>query len=751
MKSRPYFRPDTAQVHPFSLFSKTMLGITALAAMLYFSWRLTTFNPDAMFLSLALYAAELFGVLSLTLHAFMVWRLVDRKPPPPLENTSVDVFIPTYNEPIEMLRRTVYAAIHMNHPHETWLLDDGNRPSVAALAKELGAHYVARTENTHAKAGNLNNALSHSSGELIAIFDADHVPHKNFLVRTIGYFSDPKIAFVQTPQDFYNLDSFQHRRSIKKQMIWTEQSLFFRVIMRGKDYWNATFFCGSCATIRRAALADIGGFATETITEDLHTSIRLHKKGYGSIYHAESLAFGIAPDTFEPYESQRVRWGQGAMQVWRMEGILSAQGLTVSQRICYLASVLTYFDGWQKLFMYLLPAFVLVTGILPVANLDWRFVLVFVPWYMLSLWASEELGRGYARSWIIEQYNFLRCPGFLFATLTFFINRRLRFRVTKKEGSRYSENIRQLAPHLTIVAVLLGALVIGIMRFETAHHMTFQAFLFNLIWISLIATITISALLFALNRSKQERTTYRFHLPIPVRIYLPGSQDTIFTTEDISSGGFRLQLNRDFKVSPGDKLEADIILPSGLLPVTLEMRRCWKTETDSGAPLHNFAMQFLWPSSAASDMLGHYLYGTNTEWLFDGLREKGKTLSEWITSRLRSMDSSASKPLSWRPALLVPSSLSHSVEVLAHVDEDAGYVGEILAASLLLPGDATLILPQGPQRISHYRLLAGQLHETPEQAMFLHKLSQPAVEKTDMEPQPIWANEVTLAREADAA
>jgi len=171
--------------------------------------------------------------------------------------------------------------------------------------------------------------------------------------------------------------------------VWTAQSLFFRVIQRGKDYWNAAFFCGSCAVVRRSALDAIGGFATGTVTEDLHTSVRIHAKGYKSIYHAEALAFGLAPESIAPFISQRLRWGQGAMHVWRMEGILRHRGLNWAQRVNYLASVLTYFDGWQRAVFYIVPVIVLLSGTLPLLTTTPDFLWHFVPYYLLTFWVFE--------------------------------------------------------------------------------------------------------------------------------------------------------------------------------------------------------------------------------------------------------------------------------------------------------------------------------------------------------------------------
>src|SRR3954471_15407347 len=413
--------------------ARTILVVVYLVvAIWYLAWRPSTFNPQAMAFSVIVYGAELFGFVVALMHLFMVWRLAVRAAPPPPVGATVDVFVPTFNEPVEMLRRTLQAALRIDYPHQTWLLDDGNRPEARALAESLGCRYLTRTENVDAKAGNLNNAFRHSVAEYVAIFDADHAPARDFLQHTLGYFNDQQVAFVQTPQDFYNLDSYQHRHDQQRRLVWTEQSLFFRVIQRGKDYWNAAFFCGSCAVLRRRALDEVGGIATGTVTEDLETSIRLHRKGFQSVYHTESLAFGVAPATVVPFLKQRVRWGQGAMQALRHLGTWFGHGLTLPQRINYLATVLTYFDGWQKAVFYSAPVIVLATGIMPITEVSWAFLAHFIPFYILTFWAFEEVGRGYGRSVTIEQYNMARFAAFLWATLGL-VRRKTNFRVTSKQ------------------------------------------------------------------------------------------------------------------------------------------------------------------------------------------------------------------------------------------------------------------------------------------------------------------------------
>jgi cellulose synthase (UDP-forming) len=726
-RSPRYFAAGSATVERLSFASRAVVIAAATAGLVYFPWRLTTFNPHALLLSAALYGAETFGVIAILLHAFMTWRVLRRTSPPITAEPSVDVFIPTYNEPVEMLRRTLLAAIQMKYPHQTWLLDDGNRPSMAALAKELGVNYLARADNRHAKAGNLNNALAHSTGDLIAIFDADHVPHEDFLMSTLGYLEDPKVAFVQTPQDFYNLNSFQHRESEERKIVWTEQSLFFRVIMPGKDYWNAAFFCGSCAIARRSALESIGGFATETITEDLHTSVRLHKKGFGSVYHAQSLAYGIAPDTFEPYESQRVRWGQGAMQVWRLEGFLTARGLSLAQRLCYLASAMTYFDGWQKAFMYFLPSFVLISGILPIASLDWGFAARFVPWYLLSLWACEELGRGYARSWLIEQYNFLRYPGFIFATFTFFLNRKLRFRVTKKTGSARIENYRRMSPHLAVVAIAVSAIVFGAIRYAGTPYMAASAFLLNVLWASVTILIASIAVRFALGHAKQERASYRFRLPVPIAVVDAHNALYLLASSDISSNGLRLEVPESF-VSPEDNaLNASLILPSGLANVRLEQKRRWMSVANGDRLLNNAAFGFAWKDNRNADRLDRYLYGSDAQWLYSRLSERNATPMEQLEALF-----TPPAPLEeenhhsgWQAAIAVPGDFSRSYEVLVRLSPQ-GDVYAFLARYPLRNKAVALVVPFADDRIAYYAVEKIHPLAASERTMFRHVVSRTA-------------------------
>ncbi|MDA1259084.1 MAG: glycosyltransferase [Planctomycetota bacterium] len=267
------------------------LGLSATASLRYLTWRatstLTLEVPADAIASVLLFAAECYTVSLLLLGHFQTFRLRRRSTPPVRPGTvwpTVDVFITTVNESVEVVRRTVIGCRAMRYPGERrlWILDDGRRESMRALAEQFGFGYLTREDNAHAKAGNLNAALARTAGDLIAQFDADHVPVRSFLEETVPFLMDDEIlAFVQTPHHFHNPDVYQ-RNLLLGGSVANEQDMFFKVLQPGNDHWNAAFFCGSNAVLRRKAIADVGGFATETITEDAHTALRMHARGWRS-------------------------------------------------------------------------------------------------------------------------------------------------------------------------------------------------------------------------------------------------------------------------------------------------------------------------------------------------------------------------------------------------------------------------------------------------------------------------------------
>ena len=339
---------------------------TLLVTTRYMYWRATsTLAFDDPFSALAgytLFAAEAYAYLVTLLGYVQMIRPLKREPAPlPPDSDSwptVDVFIPTYNEPLHVVSATIAGALNLEWPRERiaiHLLDDGDRPEFRRLAAEAGVHYRARQDNHGAKAGNLNAAIAGTRGELIAIFDCDHVPARSFLQSTAGWFlKDDNLAQLQTPHHFYNPDPIERNLGVHGE-VPGEGSLFYGLIQDGNDLWNATFFCGSCALMRRTALEEVGGIAIETVTEDAHTSLKLHRRGWNSAYINLIQAAGLATETLAAHVNQRIRWARGLSQMLRLDNPLLARGLGLAQRLCYLNAMLHFLYALPRIVFLLAP------------------------------------------------------------------------------------------------------------------------------------------------------------------------------------------------------------------------------------------------------------------------------------------------------------------------------------------------------------------------------------------------------------
>lgn len=576
----------------------------------YFVYRIPLWNPRAPIFSSLMLAAELFGTMTLLLHVFSTWTLVERRAAPPPDGYDADILITTWNEPLDILRNTILAAKQVRYARDIWLLDDGCRKEMEELAQELGVRYIARSDRSHAKAGNLNNALKFTKAAFVAIFDCDHAPSPDFLERTLGYFIDPSVAFVQTPQDFYNTGSFQHRGSAETKEAWHEQTLFYRVIQPGKDHWNAAFFCGSCAVMRKAALDEIGGIATGTITEDMHTSLRIHKHGWNSVYHSEALAFGLSPATLDQYDTQRLRWGRGAMQVWLKEGILFRGHLTFAQRMAYFMSTITYFEGWQKAVIYFLPMVVLLTGSMPIIWAGWPLIEIFLLWFISGVLVNELFSRGYAKTIWTEEYNFFRFYTFMKATLALVIPIKWRFSVTPKGMDVDTGSPLRLWPQFLVAIGAIASIVVGTSIYVRHHHLPEGAYVANIVWLVINSAIAIKALAFATGRREHKRTEHRFPLPLLARIRTgDGAETQTAIAFDVSSRGMSLKLpaNHPF----GSLIQGDLILPNGPTAFRASVQR---QIVQAGSSDVMLGLSFNWRTAGESDALNSCLYGNTLQW-----------------------------------------------------------------------------------------------------------------------------------------
>ena len=446
------------------------LMVLALAVSILYLWYRGQYTLNletnyAIFASLLLYSAEAWGFLSMCLYFFQVWDLSEPAEQPILEGRTVDVFVPTYNEDVLLLRTTLQACLDLDYPHRTYVLDDGRRDEVRELADELGVRYITRDSNQHAKAGNLNHALEQTDGEFIIIFDADHVPQKRFINRLIGYFRDEKCGFVQTPHAFYNFDNFQGSCNFNKKKYWDDGLLFYKVIQRGLNRWNAVIFAGSAAIFRRKALEEVGYIAVETITEDMHTGIRMTALGWKTVYVSEPLISGQAAPDVTTFHSQRLRWGEGNLSILFIDNPLLMRGLTIPQRLSYFSSIISWSAGFSRIALYLTPPLLLLTGVAPLKEFTWTLGIILAS-YLLITQMSLRLVSG--KNWSLFDIELFSMASFwtqirsMFRAV--FRRKKSKFVVTSKRGRQSDSLAPYIAPQLVLISISFIALVWGALR-----------------------------------------------------------------------------------------------------------------------------------------------------------------------------------------------------------------------------------------------------------------------------------------------
>jgi cellulose synthase (UDP-forming) len=413
-----------------------LLRTLALVALLwgvgYLTWRVGWSGEGASpVLFPMLLVTELYGLYALAILTWFSWSRPAAVRPRATPGRSVDVYVCTYDEPLEVVMATLAGCRALTYPHTTWLLDDGRRPEMEEMAKLAGARYLTRADNSHAKAGNLNAALPRTDGDLVLVLDADHVPMPDALDALVGYFDDERMAVVQTPHDFFNHDSAQHY-SVGRH----EQSLFYRVVCPGKNRHGAAYWCGSAALINRHALLEIGGVATETIAEDFHTTIRLLRDGWRSRYHDEVLVQGLAPHDLDGYLLQRDRWARGNLAVFTLpESPLRARELSPLQRLSYLASLLAYLAPPMRLLLLVTLGLVLWTGALPMKISVLALAALWLPSLLLNLGAGGALARGYMRIPETAHYELLTMEIYSRALRCVVRPGKTAFKVTPKQGA----------------------------------------------------------------------------------------------------------------------------------------------------------------------------------------------------------------------------------------------------------------------------------------------------------------------------
>jgi cellulose synthase (UDP-forming) len=366
---------------------------------------------------------------------------------------TIDVFITVYGEPLAIVLVTIRAARDMDVEHHTWVLDDGDSDELRAACAEEGVGYLRREDHSHAKAGNINAALRRTSGEFVVILDADHVPSPDFLLRALPHMHDPLVAFVQTPQ------AFPVARGIVAVGSAESQRIFYELVLPGKNYFNAVFCVGTNVIFRRRALEEIGGMYTASNSEDIWTSIELHRRGWRSVFVPETLARGLAPESLLSYFKQQFRWAYGAFEVLLRGGLFRRKGLTMDQRFQYVLAGANYLLSVAVVIFMFLPAAYLLFGVSPIRADTTTWLIHYVPFYVLIVLVTVLQLGGFKLAAIVTSIG--AAPVHVRALLMVLLRRKTSWTVTNV-GSSGLPGIELVLPHLFLLLVNLVAIAVGV-------------------------------------------------------------------------------------------------------------------------------------------------------------------------------------------------------------------------------------------------------------------------------------------------
>jgi cellulose synthase (UDP-forming) len=553
--------------HANRLAILAMIVLSVIASLRYMYWRLTSSlgfeNPLDMLFGYGLVLAELYALLVLLLgYLQTAWPL--RRKPYPLPRDSalwptVDVYIPTYNEPLEIIKLTALAAQTIDWPKDklkVYVLDDGRRDEFRAFCEEAGIGYIVRPDNSHAKAGNLNHALKLTHGEYVAIFDADHVPTRSFLQVGMGWFlRDPKLAMLQTPHFFFSPDPFEKNLETFRS-VPNEGELFYGLVQDGNDLWNATFFCGSCAIIKRGPLDEVGGIAVETVTEDAHTALKLNRLGYNTAYLALPQAAGLATESLSGHIGQRIRWARGMAQIFRTDNPLLGKGLKLGQRLCYLNAMLHFFYGLPRLVFLTAPLAYLFFGA-QIFQAEAMLIMAYaLPHILVASVTNSTIQGRFRHSFWNEVYESVLAWYIMRPVLLAMVNPKLgKFNVTAKGGviDRSYFDWKMARPYIVVLLLNLLGVLAGLYKLGFDPEVSVATVLINLSWTFYNIVISAASVAVAAE-ARQIRAEPRVYAELPATLSLENGKTIVCHTKDFSQRGIGLILPDGVQVAGGEKL-----------------------------------------------------------------------------------------------------------------------------------------------------------------------------------------------------
>ena len=472
-------------------YRKILIISNSIVSLVYIMWRITTlsyYSVLSFILSVALLIAEIMGLMQFFTfqYLFMKKYQVEIKTLNDFGNNdmpNVDILICTYNEGVNLLEKTIAAAKNITYPvgkMKIYVCDDGRRNEVKALCKDYNVGYITRDSNEGAKAGNINNALTKTTGELFAVLDADMLPKKNFLERTIGYFIDENVAFVQTPQVYYNQDMYQYNL---KRKVPNEQDFFMRDIQDARASINAVLHVGTNAIFRKRCVLEIGGYPTSSITEDMAVGMLLQEKKFRTIFINEVLVLGLSASTFTDLVQQRDRWCRGNIQVIREYNPLFRKGLTIGQKIAYFDGVLYWFSSIQKMIYVISPLIYLLFAIIIINTTMDKLILYYVPFILGQLLIFSAISPKTRNIKWAHFYEIAMAPHITFSVIKEIFMLKIKFNVTPKEQTYEKAHFqaRIVMPHIVLAALTILSWIIGTIYLKE-NKIDLEAYLINIFW-----------------------------------------------------------------------------------------------------------------------------------------------------------------------------------------------------------------------------------------------------------------------------
>jgi cellulose synthase (UDP-forming) len=627
---------------------KLVLTVSLFLYARYMLWRLLYTIPTddiaAMVLGSVVYFAELYGLCQFCFYTYQSWSPTERTPPPITTYPTVDIMVTVVDEPLSILRQTLLSCLAQEYPRDrftVYVLDDGHRVETQQLADSLGCEYIRRPDKPrHAKAGNLNHALHVTHGELVAIFDVDHIPARTFLKDTVGFFDDPKVAIVQTPHHFYNPDIFQRNLRVGDE-VKNEQALFFRSLQAGRDTHNSAFFAGSSGLLRRQPLMEIGGFQTQTITEDIHTSMNLHARGYRSCYLNKVLSAGLMPETFDGYLKQRKRWAMGCIQVLLRDNPLTKRGLTLAQRIDYFGSIFYFFFGLPRLICLIAPLASLLFSMPPLKADVLALTNYFFSFFLASALVMRPVSRGSRNPFWSDVYEVAMCFALTVVALKALAAPRKErpFEVTPKGQRVKKSSSTELSlawPHLVTFGLLVVGLALGTWNWwqDTGD----PGLPVSLFWGS-INLLLLTVALFVAREQAQVRQGFRLKRDFAGQLFVDG-EGVPARVVDVSERGTAVTIGQPiFTLQKSVKL---VLTSSRGLPLPVTAHIIRQDPIPSGGV--HVGLQFDELDSFTRQILVDKMYGDPAPWeesyrIWPGIRSSLRSLFQALTVPLH--------PLTW--------------------------------------------------------------------------------------------------------